>query len=365
MYPKEMMQQCKKCLLNETVQEIVFDNEGICNFCLTWKKLERQRQLEKANLPQIIEKIKKTGKGKDYDCLLGMSGGVDSSYLAHLIGQLGLRPLILKFNNHWNHQFADDNTKRITHTLHFPHFHYILNDQQNKIYKELQQAFLLAGVINIEIPTDHLLLAITYGTAAKFGIKYILSGGNHATEGIMPESWSYWSGDLKHIKAIYKQFTKKELKGLPVCGLLKWNWYKWIKRIKIINLLDYYEYNREEAISLLKEKYEYIEYGEKHCENIYTQWFQNCYLPIKFGIDKRKAHYSSLINSGQMTKEEAMKKMTESVKFRIVIPPAEFVKYPIRSHYSYPNNEKLYKFLCKMVFYIRKVRRHTSAGVGN
>lgn len=321
---------CKKCVLeSDSVPEITFDEEGVCNFCRTWERLEKKRQEEKKNLPKVLAELKK-------GLVIGLSGGGDSSTCLELLRKEGLKPkLAFTFDNGWNKPIADEKVAEITEGLPL---------KKIKIdYKELQMAFVKAGVPNIEIPTDHILMALSYKIAAEQKVKYIISGGNHATEGIMPESWSYWSGDLKLIKAIYG----RSLKGLPTCGLLKWNYYKWIKKIKVINLLDYYEY-----------KYKFQEYGEKHCENYFTEWFQHCYLPVKFGIDKRKAHYSSLINSGQMTREEAIRKMTEPLRFQPLILPEQFLKYPKKSHYDYKTNQKLYDFLCQVVKNIRKIRGH-------
>ena len=344
-----MIRICKKCLLTDEIKEITFDKEGICCFCRTWERIEKQRLEEKKNLPKVLEELKK-------GFIIGLSGGVDSSYCLHLLAQEGLKPKItFSMDNNWNNPIANENIKKIVMALKIP-FENLKIDIPK--FKELQEAFIKSGVPNIEIPTDHILLAITYQQASKYNVKYIVSGGNHANEDIMPESWSYWSGDLKQIKAIYKKFTGKRLEGLPTCGLLKWNYYKWIKGIKIINLLDYYEYNQEKAKKILFEKYGWEDYGNKHEENYYTQWFQNCYLPIKFGIDKRRAHLSSLINSKQITKRKAMEKLTEPIKFKLIIKPEEFMKYLKKSHYEYPNNEKIWKLLCKMVSYARRIRRY-------
>jgi hypothetical protein len=203
----------------------------------------------------------------------------------------------------YNKPEADENIMKLVETLKVPFFRYTIDLDK---FKKLQGAFLQAGVKNVEIPTDHVLMAATYELASKYGIKTILSGGNVATESIMPVSWGHNARDLVHIKAIYRKFTRKALKGLPMCGLIKWNAYRWIKKIKVFYLLDYIHYNRTEAEKELIEKYGFVSTGDKHEENYFTWWFQNWYLFEKWGIDKRKAHLSSMIVSGQISRADAL-----------------------------------------------------------
>ena len=328
---------------------IVLDENGVCNHCLNAQKSLKDNESEKENLSKIIEAIKK-GKGK-YNCLIGLSGGVDSSYTLHHLVSLGFKPLCFSIDNGWNNPLADENIMRLVETLKVPFYRYTID---LKKFRELQGAFIQAGLINLEIPTDHILLASSYEMADKYGIKFIISGGNTATESIMPASWSYAARDLVHIKDVYQQTIGKKLTGIPMCGLLKWNWYKWIKGIKTLYLLDYLSYNREEAIKLLEEKYGWKNYGDKHEESIFTRWYQNFYLFHKFGIDKRKAHYASLINSGQMTREEAMFKLTASPVYPELGLEARVMNYRKRSHYDFKTDEKLFNFLSKI---IRKLPR--------
>jgi PP-loop superfamily ATP-utilizing enzyme len=293
--------------MDGSAEEITFDENRVCNFCHQAQNALKEIEEEKQNLPKMIERIKKEG------CILGLSGGVDSSTVLHLAVKLGIKPFCFSLDNGWNEPKADENISNLVKKTGVP-FEKVSVDPD--VYKELQSAFIKAGLPNIEIPTDHILMAITYKMATKHGVKWILSGGNVATESIMPPSWGYSARDLKHIKAVYKWATGEKLKGLPVCGLLKWNWYRWFKRLKTFYLLDYIDYNRDKAIELLEKEYDYKNYGEKHCESTWTWWFQNYYLYTKFGIDKRKAHFSSLINSGQMTREGAM----ELLAYRPVYP---------------------------------------------
>lgn len=342
---------CKKCVMDGSA-ELVLDENGICNFCYQAQKSLKEIEMGKYRLPIIIKQIKKDGLNKQYDCLIGLSGGADSSTVLHHAIELGLKPLCFSVDNGWNDKKADENIMRLVEGLKVPFYRYTIDLDK---FRELQATFIKAGVPNIEIPTDHILMAVSYEMADKYGIKWILSGGNVATESIMPPSWGYNARDLTHIKDIYKKFTKKRLTGLPVCGLLKFNHYKWIKRIKTFYLLDYLGYNLEESKELLKEKYGWQDYHEKHCESLFTWWFQNYYLFEKFGIDKRKAHYSSLINSGQMTRKEAMDLLTDCPIYPEIGLEKMIWKYPKRSHDDYRKDEWLWNLLGILIRQLRKL----------
>lgn len=310
--------------MDNSATEFVVDENGVCNFC-------HQAQQALKEVKETRHQFKSTGKL--YDCLIGLSGGADSSYALHLAVSFGLKPLCFTIDNGWNKPVADENILKLVESLKVPLYRYTID---LKKFRELQAAFLQAGVKNVEIPTDHVLMAASYEFASLYGIKTIISGGNVATESVMPPSWGHNARDLTHIKAIYKQFTGKNLTGLPLCGLLKWNWYRHVKRIKIVYLLDYVSYNREGAIDMLSKLYGYEYPGEKHEESEWTQWFQNFYLFEKFGIDKRKAHYSSLIVSGQMTREEALEKLQKSPEYPELGIEKRVTKYRRHEHTDYP-----------------------------
>ena len=326
--------------MDSTASEFKLVGNG-CYFC----ELALEHRPEHTDLPNL-----KTNHPK-YDVLLGLSGGVDSSYCLHLLHKMGIRVLTYSIDNGWNDPKADENMMRLVEGMKVPFYRYTID--LNK-FKELQGAFIRAGVKNIEIPTDHILMASAYELANKYGIKTIISGGNWATESIMPESWGYQPRDLRHIKSIYKRFTGKSLYGLPTCGLALFNWYKWVRGIKVVNLLDYFSYNREEAIKTLEKEYGYQSYGEKHGENYFTRWFQNFYLFEKFGIDKRKAHLSSLILSGQITRQEALEELEKNPIYPQFGIEAKVLKYPKHEYTDYPNDEKLFLFIGRIIKLLRK-----------
>jgi len=337
-----MQTRCDVCVMDVSAKEIVFDKDG-CNFC------RRARVMLEEIKHDILPDMKSKGK---YDVLIGLSGGVDSSYALYQAVKMGLRPFCFSIDNGWNDPRADENIMRLVEGMKVPFFRYSID---RKKFEELQGAFMRAGQINIEIPTDHILMAATYEMASKYRIKWIVSGGNVATESIMPASWSYNARDLVHINDVYKKMTGKKLAGLPICGLLKWNWYKWIKDIKIVYLLDYLTYNREEAIKTLENNFGYKNYGEKHCESVFTHWFQNFYLFEKFGIDKRKAHLSSMIVSGQITRDDAMKIIEQNPVYPELGIEKRVMRYPKRPYTDFKTDEKLFNFISLVVRTLKKL----------
>lgn len=222
--------------MDRSASEITFDSGGVCNFCHQAQEALKEIEEDKHKLPKILVQIEKDGKGKKYDCLVGLSGGVDSSTALHYAVSLGLRPLCFSVDTGYNKPDADENIMKLVEGLKVPFYRYVID---LKKFKELQGAFLRAGVPNVEIPTDHILMAVTYELASLYQIGYIISGGNVSSENCMPPSFGYSARDLTHIKDIYKSMMGKELIGLPTCSLLKWNYYRWFKKIKVVYLLDY------------------------------------------------------------------------------------------------------------------------------
>lgn len=343
--------------MDGSAEELTTDSRGICNFCCQADQSLKEIEREKHKLPNIISEIKRNQFGKDYDVLIGLSGGADSSTALHHAVRLGLRPLCFSIDNGWNDPKADENIMKLVEGLKVP---FIRQTIDVPLFRKLQAAFFQAGVPNIEIPTDHILMAASLDMAHRYGIKWIISGGNVATESIMPPSWGYNARDLRHIKAIYKWATRKRLGGLPLCGLVKWNYYRWVVGIKTLYLLDYLDYNRQDSIQLLERDYGWKPYGNKHEESVFTSWFQNFYLFEKFGYDKRKAHYSSLIISGQMTKREALDLLAERPVYPQLGIEDRVMGYTKRSHYDFPTDEKLYMAISKIVKKIHEIIRRLS-----
>lgn len=300
-------QICTRCIMDTTDPEIVFDDQGVCNHCHYYDQRarselfppeERQRRLE-----GLVSAIKQSGKGKDYDCILGISGGVDSSYTAYLARQLGLRPLAVHFDNGWDSELAVDNIKKLLSALNIDLYTYVVDWDE---FCDLQKSFLRASVPNVEIPTDHAINAVMWNTAYKHGIRYILSGSNLTTEGIMPLAWTYTAHDLYHIYAIHRRFGSRALKSFPRLGFFRFVYYVLVRQVRVVNLLNYMDYDKARAIQVLENELGWRSYGQKHHESVWTRFYQGSFLVEKFGYDKRIPHLSTLIISGQLKRQEAL-----------------------------------------------------------
>lgn len=345
--------------------DINFDQNGICNHCKGYDLLYNSKffpfQRQSQKLKEIVDKIKKDGKAKKYDCVIGVSGGIDSTYVAYLVKNLGLRPIAVHLDNGWDSELALSNIENTLERLGIELDTYIINWEE---FKDLQLSFLKASTPDAEIPTDHAIVSLLYRSAIKYNIKYIILGLNIASEAILPWRWSSGHGDWKYIYSIHKKFGKLKLRTFPHYNLLNKFFYKSIKRLTIINILDYINYNRKDAIKLLEDELSWRDYGDKHCESIYTRFFQSYILPKKFGFDKRRAHLSSLICSGQLDREEALQEIAlkpyssekeenydkEYVLKKLGLIQEEFEKIMKLTHKrfnDYPSytNSALYKFL--------------------
>jgi N-acetyl sugar amidotransferase len=307
-------QVCNRCIMDTSDPHIQFDSDGICNHCtVTIERIKHQllppAERKKALLA-LVERIKAEGKGKDYDCIIGVSGGVDSTTVAHTVKKLGLRPLAVHFDNGWDSELAVDNIKRILDNLHIELYTYVVDWEE---FRDLQLSFLKASIANCEAPTDHGITALLFRTASRQKTRFILSGSNIVTEAIMPLAWGHYNQDLRHMKAIHRRFGSKPLRTMPTISLLHYLHYIFIKQIRQIPFLNYIEYNKDEAKAMLKREYGWRDYGGKHYESVYTRFFQGHYLPTKFGFDKRRAHLSTLICSGQLTREKALAEITRPI----------------------------------------------------
>ena len=301
---------CSRCVSDTTIPSIRFDERGICNFCKRHDEMEKKfplNELGEQKLNRVIEEIKAKGKNKDYDCIVGVSGGRDSTYTLYTAVKMGLRPLAVHFDNGWNSEIAVGNIKKATTKLDVD-LHTVVADWEE--FKDLQKSFLRASVPDAEIPTDYVIISVLYQTAAEIGTNYILNGHSFRTEGIAPIGWTYMDG--RYVKSVHKKFGKAELKSFPILSLSKLVYYVTIKRIIYVPLLQYMVYNQEQVGDILKKELDWVYYGGHHHENIYTHFFQSYLCPKKFNIDKRKLEYSALIRSGQMTREDALKEIREN-----------------------------------------------------
>lgn len=323
-------------MIQEGDPDITFDEKGICSYCHAWIASTNDRRIAVSDKPWMVHQIKKAGQGREYDAVIGLSGGVDSSMALHYAIEQGLRVYAFSVDNGFNDPKADENIMRLVETLKVPFYRYVIDTEK---FKELYRAYLKSGLKNLEVTTDHILMAVSYDMAARHKVKYIVSGANVATESIMPRSYGYEARDLKQIQFVYRFFTGKKLKGLPTISIGKYLWYRNVKKIKVVPILDHYEYNRAQSIKLLGDVYGYQSYGDKHGENRLTRWFQNCYLPQKFGLDKRFPHYSSLINSGQMTRDEALRALAQPLEYEDVDLGVDWRISQPYNYTDYPNNE--------------------------
>jgi len=305
-------QQCTMSVMDTIADpNISFDEKGICNYYYEYKKAESE-QVFKGNtgiqkLNDAVSKIKEAGKGKEYDCILGLSGGADSSYLAYLAKQHGLRPLVVHFDYGWNLELAVQNIEHIIKQLDFNLYTIVMDWEE---MRSLQRSYYRSSVLDLDVPADHMIFGALYQTADKFGIKYILSGKNIVTEAVLPRAWNYNKFDLANLRDIHRKFENGSLKKLPALGVWQFGIYTAIKRIQTIELLNFVEYNKTDVKKLLSKELKWRDYGGKHYENIFTRFYQGYLLPVKFGIDKRKAHLSNLVFSGQMTREEALQELS-------------------------------------------------------
>lgn len=355
-------QQCKRCVMDTSDSLIEFNEKGYCNHCTAY--LDQKPKLIKSGnegvleLDNLIAKVKKASRRKKYDVILGLSGGMDSSFVAYNAKKYNLRILAVHLDNGWNSEISVNNIENCVSYLNADLYTHVIDWNE---FRNLQIAYLKAGVIDIEAITDHAIRSIILKISAKYGIEYSLSGNNFATEGILPQSWVYNKNDFRNIKSINSMFGKKSLNTFPGMSLLKFAYYRKFANIKSINLLNYINYNIEDARENMEKNMGWKYYGGKHQESIFTKFYQGYILPKKFGVDKRIAHLSSMICSGNITRDEALKILSknfynedelandmEYVLKKLKLKESTFQEImnskPI-SHLSYKNNDKFFKFL--------------------
>jgi N-acetyl sugar amidotransferase len=306
---------CKNCVMDTSDPKIRFDEKGRCDHCNTfhekvlprWQPNEAGRKI----LQKKVAQIKKAGAGKNFDCIIGISGGADSSYLTYVAKeQLGLRPLVFHVDGGWNSQIAVNNIEMLVDKLGLELFTVVIDWKE---MRDLQLAFFKSGVPHIDLPQDHAFFATMYKFAEKHRVKYILTGGNISTECVRnPLDYFYYGTDLWQIKDIHGKFGQAPLVNFPFSGILRHKVYlRYFKGIEVVKPLDYLPYVKKDAMRLLSEKFGWQIYARKHFESRFTKFFEGYWLPTKFGFDTRRVQYSSLILTGQMTREEALAELAQ------------------------------------------------------
>lgn len=300
--------QCSLSVMDNIADpDITFDDKGICNYYYEYLEIAKNNlfSLEegKKKLQLLINKIKLEGKNKKYDCITGVSGGVDSSYLVYMAKKWGLRPLLVHFDNGWNTEIAVKNINNLVGYTGFDLYTLVVNWEE---FRDLQKSYLKASVVDIEVPTDHAISGTLQKLAAKFNVKYILSGNNIVSEAILPTSWVFNKGDHINLLKIHEKFGSIPLKTYPIYGFKEEYYFGILKGIRTVKLLNYLDFNHEKARQEIITAFGWQEYGGKHYESYFTKFYQAFILPEKFKIDKRKAHLSNLIFSNQISKEQAL-----------------------------------------------------------
>ena len=347
--------------------KIVFDSNGVCDHCNDfyqnvspgWDTGLSGREL----LIRQVEKIKKDGKNRDFDCIIGMSGGADSSYLLHVaVKEYGLRPLVFHVDGGWNSKIAVNNINVMINKLNLDLFTEVIDWQD---MKDFQLAYIKSGLPNIDVPQDHAFVSTLYNFSDKYKIRYILNGGNISTECVRnPLDWIYYGTDMAQINDIRKKFCTRPLKNYPFSSVLRHKVYlRYMRKIEVLKPLNYFPYNKEKAMKELSDEYGWIPYPQKHFESRFTKFYEGYWLPKRFGYDTRKVQFSSLILTGQLSREKALEMLKkpaiseedakhdfEYVANKLEITKEELLSYfnmPLKSHLDYKNSQSLFNFGAK------------------
>lgn len=351
------LQVCTRCVMDTTDPDITFDAAGVCHHCH-----EYDRQIATAvasgadgerRLAAMVEQIKRDGTGKKYDCVIGVSGGVDSTFVAYKVKQLGLRPLAVHLDNGWNSEIAVGNISVTLRNLGIDLYTHVIDWEE---FKDIQLAFLRSGVVDCEIPSDHAIVACVHDVADREGVKHTIWGYNCKTETHLPPAWSRAHHDWGYIRAVHRQFGSGRVNTFPRIDFVSYVTDFRLRQRRWM-LLDYIDYSKPEALKILERDLGWRRYGGKHHESVYTRWYQGWFLPQRWGYDKRKTHLSSLLCSGQITRSEALAELaepaydpelqradTDYVKKKFGLNDAEFdrlMKLPKRSFHEFPSYWKI------------------------
>lgn len=358
---RDPYQVCGRCIMDSSDPGISFDDQGICSHCHHFEGVIRKDwhtgKAGRERLETTIREIKKKSSSRSYDCVLGLSGGIDSSYLAWVAKQeLNLRLLAVHVDGGWNSELAVRNIEGIVKRLDIELHTLVVNWEE---MRDLQRAFLRASLANQDVPQDHAFIAGLYAEATKHGIRHVLSGGNIATESVLPAEWAYNAMDLKHLRAVHRQFGELPLRTFPTVNFFQFYfWYPVVHRMTVLRPLNFLPYHRDDALRLLERETGFQWYGGKHFESRFTKWQQLHYRPLKFGYDERRAYLSSLILSGQLTREAALEAISNSpyseaglredtdfIRNKLGFSESEFAAVmdaPPRTFRDYPSNYRLF-----------------------
>jgi len=360
--PQRPHQICSRCVMDTSDSKIRFNEQGVCDHCITfdtkikphWHTDERGSRA----LDAMVDEIRREGRGKDFDCIIGMSGGIDSSYLTYLAKErMGLRPLVFHVDAGWNSQIAVNNIERLVDQLGLDLFTEVIDWEE---MRDLQLAFFKAGVSHIDAPQDHAFFATMYAFAEKYKVRHIVTGANYSTECVRnPIEWMYYQSDSVQLRDIHRRFGVRPLRNYPITSILRHKVYlRYVKRIRVVAPLNCVPYHKSDAMKLLQDRFGWQPYPQKHFESRFTRFYEGYWLPKKFGFDVRKVQYSSLILTGQMTRDEALQKLREPaldpetarqefefVATKLGVSVEELRRYmdqPNKSYRDYRSQESIY-----------------------
>jgi len=373
-------QECSRCVMDARAADISFDANGVCNYCTEMMvKLAAYQpaspEVQVDRLKGFVDQVKRAGRGKPYDCIVGVSGGADSAYALYLAKQQGLRPLAVHMDNGWNSELAVNNIENLVRKLGVDLYTHVVEWRE---YRALQQAFFDADVIDIELLYDNAMAAVNYGLAKRYGLRYILAGTNTTTEGMrIPRNYAWYKFDQKNIHALARRSGAK-VRTMPTIGVAGLVWQRFIRRVQWVSFLDYIDYNKQACIDVLVRELGYRPYPYKHYESIFTRFYQGYLLPEKFGVDKRRLHFSSLICSGQMARAQALELLQHSpypnpddleVDIDYFLKKMgwaqadldAYLRRPERAHDSYPSEVQRHSWLYGLQQRLRALRAGNAA----
>ena len=366
---KRDYQICTNCVMDTTDSNITFNDQGVCDHCIDFEKDVKNKWFPneegKLRLKKTVANIKKDGENREFDCILGMSGGVDSSYMLHLaVKELGLRPLVFHVDSGWNSEQAVKNIQLMIDKLGLDLYTEVINWEE---MKDLQLSFIKSGVPHIDIPQDMAYMATLFNFANKNNIKYILNGGNISTECVRnPMEWIYYGTDMMQMKDIIKKYSTTKFNTFPFLPILKHKLYlRYFKGLKMIRPLDNMIYNKNFATDVLEKEYGWKPYPQKHFESRFTKFYEGYWLPQRFGFDTRKIQFSSLILTKQMSRDEAIEKLkipsfnieTIDEEFKYIATKLgisseklrEYFNLPKKFYWDYKNQQNLFNIGAKIL----------------